>query len=140
MKRYNFHTVVDTRHWHAIKNHPVIFGEKAENGWKRIRHRDINLPLRQGNQVKFSQWQTNFIRSVLAATINFAAARDVYNSPRLIVPKVLRISAFRASPRCHCASLPCSLPPSVYRSTVFPHILLLVYYILAERRNIFHDR
>ena len=58
----------------------------------------INLPLRQGNQVKFSQWQTNFIPAgTRCSAINFAAARDVYNSPRLIVPEVLRISAFRAS-------------------------------------------
>ena len=47
----------------------------------------------RGNQVKFSQWQTNFIRLLLAAAINFPAARDVYSSFRLIVPKVLGISA-----------------------------------------------
>ena len=43
--------------------------------------------------MKFSQWQTNFIRLLLAAAINFPAARDVYSSFRLIVPKVLGISA-----------------------------------------------
>lgn len=89
--------------------------------------RDINLPLRQGNQVKFSQWQTNFIRSVLAATINFAAARDVYNSPRLIVPKVLRISAFRAPLLCS-SRLPCIV------RRVSP--LFFAACVSAERKNI----
>jgi len=60
------------------------------------RERDINSPLRHGNQVKFSQWGTNFIPVVLSAAINFADAHDVYNSPTLIIPEVLRILTFRA--------------------------------------------
>jgi hypothetical protein len=60
------------------------------------RERDINSPLRHSNQVKFSQWGTNFIPVVLPAAINFAGAHDVYNSPTLIIPEVLRIPTFRA--------------------------------------------
>lgn len=60
------------------------------------RERDINSPLRHGNQVKFSQWGTNFIPVVLPVAINFAGAHDVYNSPILIIPEVLRIPTFRA--------------------------------------------